>query len=185
VGRKSIVLVALLAVFVFVFLSIPKQGVEYFSGGILDLMLNEGELQELGMRSDEECNIEDYQADEYSPLTQYSFCRYMLEELDDTEVIVQVKTFSNLHDRDGAYQYDSTHLFSQEGLIGEDEFGDKSRLRVNHEKDYGGQFNDPDITYYHLWICKNEYLIHITSKGSREAKVYIGRMGEVILSKIS
>ena len=55
---------------------------------------------------------------------------------------------------------------------------------VNNENDYGGNINNaPNVHYYHLWFTKNEYLIHITSKGSNEAEGFITKIAQQILSK--
>ncbi|MDP2907795.1 MAG: hypothetical protein Q8O03_07680 [Nanoarchaeota archaeon] len=152
--------------------------------GTQELILDEQDLQQLGMTGhgcqtdDEYTNIVD------SSLGQYSFCNYTINSLEDTEVIVQLQKFANLEALDGAYQYDSSHLYSVEGLISENDYGDKSRFRVNNEHDYGGQYNEPDVYFYHLWICKDKFLIHITSSGrSKDAKDYIARIGQQILSK--
>ncbi len=98
-------------------------------------------------------------------------------------MIIELKKFENKEALDGAYQYDSSHLFGAKGLISEDDFGDKSRFRVNSEDDYGAEYNTPGIFYYHLWICKDTYMIHITSGGSEDAKDYISGAGRKILSK--
>jgi len=97
---------------------------------------------------------------------------------------IELQKFANYEALDGTYQYDSSHLFGVKGLISENDYGDQSRFRVNSEDDYGAEFNEPGVYYYHLWICKNEYLIHITSSGrSKEADEYIAKIGQRILSK--
>lgn len=151
--------------------------------GTQDLVLNEQDLQQLGMSIGTDCQTdEEYTNIVDSSLGQYSFCNYTI--LDDTEVIIELQKFANYEALDGSYQYDSSHLYSIEGLISENDYGDKSRFRVNNENDYGGQFNEPGVYFYHLWICKNEYLIHITSNGrSKEAGEYIAKIGRRILSK--
>jgi len=162
--------------------------------GNQELVLNEQDLQQLGMTGDglqqlgmtsngTDCQTEEYQTDEYSPLAQYSICSYTINSLNDTEVVIELKKFANLEDLNGTYQYESLHLRSIEGLISENDYGDQSRFYLNNENDYGGQYNDPTVYYYHLWIGKNEYLIHITSKGSKEAEEYIAKIGRQILSK--
>ena len=98
-------------------------------------------------------------------------------------VIIELQKFANYEALNGSYQYSSLHLYSVQGLISENDYGDQSRFRVNNVNDYGGEFNDPNVYYYHLWICKNEYLIHITSKGDKEAETYITKIGQQILSK--
>jgi hypothetical protein len=152
--------------------------------GTQELVLNEQDLQQLGVMSDGiNCNTEEYETNEHTPLAQYSICNFTMNSLNDTEVVLELKKFTNLEDLNGSYQYDSLHLYSIEGLISENDYGDQSRFRVNNEHDYGGQYNEPNVYYYHLWICKNEYLIHITSKGIKEAEEYIAKIGRRILSK--
>ena len=152
--------------------------------GTQGLLPDEQDLQQLGMTSDRtDCLTEEYPTNEHSPLAQYSFCNYTINSLNDTVIVLQLKKYTNFEDLNGAYQYDSQHLFSIEGLISENDYGDQSRFRVNHENDYMGHLNEPGVYYYHLWICKNEYLIHITSKGTMEAEDYIARIGRQILSQ--
>ena len=143
--------------------------------GTKELVLNEQDLLQLGMESDGgDCLTEEYQTDQYSPLAQYSFCAYAVNSLNNTHVVLEVKRFTNLEDRNGTYQYESLHLRGAQGLVSEDDFGDSSRFYVN---------NESTVYYYHLWIVKNEYLIHITSKGDKEAGEYIEKIGNKILSK--
>ena len=103
----------------------------------------------------------------------------------NTSVVLELKRYTNLEDLNGSYQYGSSHLFSAKGLISEDEYGDMSRFRVNSEEDYGGQYNEADIYYYHLWIVQDLFLIHITSSGSEEAGKVIERMGQQILTEFA
>ena len=178
---KNSALIAVLLVFVIISSGCVQQ--ETISG-TQELVLNEQDLQQLGMTSDgTDCLTEEYTTNEYSPLAQYSFCNYNINSLNDTQVVLELKKFTNFEDLNGKYQYDSQHLFSIEGLISENDYGDQSRFRVNHENDYMGHLNEPGVYYYHLWICKNEYLIHITSKGTMEAEDYIARIGRQILSQ--
>lgn len=153
--------------------------------GTVQLTLNEEDLQELGMSVGSDCvTEEDYSNIVDSSLGQYSFCNYTVDSLNDTEVILILQKFDNIEALNGSYQYDSSHYYSIEGLISENDFGDQSRFRVNNENDYGGEFNPPGVYYYHLWICKDLYLIHITSGGTnKEAKDHIAAMGRKILSK--
>lgn len=168
--------------------------------GTQDLLLDEQDLQELGLEghrnnsdladigitfNETACRTEGYETHERAPLAQYSICSYTIDGLEDTEVIIELKRFTDIHDLNGSYQYDSSHHFSAEGLISDDEYGDQSRFRVNSEQDYGGQRNDPDVYYYHLWITKDLYLIHITSSGSEEARDSIEDIGQRILSKFA
>lgn len=149
-----------------------------------ELVLNEQDLQQLGMAiSEAGCLTEEYPTSEYSPLAQYSFCNYTINSLNDTEVVLELKKYTNLNDLNGSYQYESQHLRSVNGLINENDYGDQSRFYVNNENDYGAEYNDPNIYYYALYITKNEYLIHITSKGSKEAQDYIAKIGQQIMSK--
>ncbi|MBU5689773.1 MAG: hypothetical protein QXM68_00360 [Candidatus Aenigmatarchaeota archaeon] len=148
------------------------------------IFFNEQDLQNLKLSKSGNCVLEKYKTDQYSPLEEYGFCNYTVNELSDTWIWVEFKKFSNVNDLNQAYQYDSSHLFGSKGLISENTFGDKSRFRVNSDDDYGAEFNPPGVYFYHLWICKGHYLIHITSRGSESAKSYIERMAENILLKI-
>ncbi|HII65423.1 TPA: hypothetical protein HA295_01445 [Candidatus Woesearchaeota archaeon] len=141
------------------------------------------DLQQLGITSNESnCHTEEQTAFDLSGV-QYTVCSYAIDSLNGTQVIIELKSFTNLTEAEDAYQYDSSHLYSAEGLISEDEYGNRSRFRVSNEHDYGGQYNDPNVTYYHLWIAKGAYLIHITSKGSSDARDYIANTGKLILLK--
>jgi hypothetical protein len=153
--------------------------------GTQELVLNEQDLQKLGMTSNgTDCQTEEDYSNIVDPsLGQYSICYYNINRLNDTQVIIELQKFANYEALNGSYQYDSLHLYSIEGLISENDYGDQSRFRVNNVNDYGGQYNDPNVYYYHLWICKDKYLIHITSKGSKEAQEYIAKIGRRILSK--
>lgn len=159
----------------------PKSAIS----GIQELALNEQDLQQLGMT--QVWNETDCQTQEYTTMNmhqaQYSICNYTINSLNDTWVVIELEKFINREDLNDTYQYESSHLFSVQGLISENDYGDQSRFRVNNVNDYGGQYNEPNVYYYHLWICKNEYLIHITSKGSKEAGEYITKIGQRILSK--
>lgn len=149
-----------------------------------ELLLNAQDLQQLGMTGNRTaCTTESYQTSANSPLAQYSFCNYSIDSLNNTQVVIELQKFTNLADLNGTYQYSSLHLRSAEGLLSENDYGDQSRFYVNNEHDYGGQYNNKTVHYYHLWISKNEYLIHITSEGNNEAKEYIARIGRQILSK--
>ena len=165
--------------------------------GTTDLLLNEQELSQLGMSTnlsnddrqmlglnDANCRTEQgYGNIVDSTEGQYSLCAYTIPSMNNTQVIIEFQKFASQEARDGTYQYDSSHLFSAEGLISENTFGDMSRFRVNNENDYGGEYNTPGIYYYHLWIVKDLFLIHITSKGAEEAKYYLSEAGEIIVGK--
>lgn len=152
--------------------------------GTQELVLNDQDLQQLGdMSVGTDCRTEE-QTSYSSQKVQYTVCSYVINSLNDTEVIIELKKFTNLEDLNGTYQYDSLHLYSVEGLISENDYGDQSRFRVNNENDYMGHLNEPGVYYYHFWITKNEYLIHITSSGRSEgAGEYIEKIGLRILSK--
>jgi hypothetical protein len=177
----------------------PTINTTHTISGIQDLSLNEEDLEQLGMAPDrneqdlQELGIdngtncrtdENYTNIVDSSQGQYGMCVYTISSLNDTQVIIELQKFTNYEALNGSYQYSSLHLFSVEGLISENDYGDQSRFRVNNVHDYGGEFNDPNVYYYHLWICKNEYLIHITSKGrNKEAVDHIAKIGRLILSK--
>ena len=151
------------------------------------LVLTEQDLQQFGMTRGMTSNGTDCQTEEQTSINslqvQYSFCNYTLNSLNNTELIVELREFTNLEDRNGAYQYDSQHLYSIQGLLSENDYGDLSRFRVNNVNDYGGNLNPPGVYFYHLWICKELYLVHITSAGSKDARAYIANIGRRILSK--
>lgn len=141
--------------------------------GAGNLLPNEQGIRQLGMISNgNNCQTEEYETN--SPLSQYSICNYIVDRLNDTQIVLELKKFTNSEDLMGTFQYESLHLRGFQGLISEDDYGDFSRFYVS---------NESTIYYYHLWIIKNEYLIHITSKGSKEAGSYIEKTGRLILSK--
>src|SRR3989344_3514725 len=122
-----------------------------------------------------ECRIEE----------QYSICIYNIPGLNNTQVIVELKKFTNFEDLNGTYHYNSLHMFSSQGLISQNTLGDQSRFRVNNENDYGGNLTPPGVYYYHLWITKSLHLIHVTSSGSnKDAGEHVTRAGQMTLSKL-
>lgn len=162
-----------------------------------ELILNNNDIQEIGLipypqnpdlenldisLGEDGCRTEIYETNR-SSLAQDTFCSYKIDELNGTDIIIEIKKFTNLKDLNGSYQYSSSHLQSSKGIISENEFGDQSIFRVNHEDDYMGNLNEEDVYYYHLWIAKDFYLIHVTSGGSEDAKEYISEIGKTILSK--
>jgi len=156
--------------------------------GIQELALNEQDLQQLGMTSAMSFNGNDCQTEEQTSFSsspvQYSICNYTINSLNDTWVVIELKKFTNREDLNDTYLYESSHLYSIQGIISENDYGDQSLFRVNNVNDYMGYLNEPGVYYYHLWICKNLYLIHITSSGrSKDAKEYIPKIGLQILSK--
>ena len=150
---------------------------------IQELMLTDDEIVQLGMTRND-CQTEEYQASEYSPVTQYSICFYTIIR-DDTEVIIELTEFSNPEDLNGTYQYASQHLRSIHGLLSEKDYGDQSRFYINHEDDYGAEFNDPDVHFYSLYICKDLSLIHITSRGTEQAGEDVAAIGRLLMTKFS
>ncbi|MBU0615788.1 MAG: hypothetical protein KJ601_06870 [Nanoarchaeota archaeon] len=166
--------------------------------GIQELMLDEKDLDQLRMttaisesdiqmfelsngtncRTDEEyTNILD------SSIGQYNICVYNIPSLNNTQIIIELQKFANYEALNNSYQYGSSHLYSVEGIISENDYGDQSTFRVNNENDYMGNLNNKSIYYYHLWFTKDEFMVHITSKGSEEAERYIADTGQLILSK--
>ena len=148
------------------------------------LVLTEEDLEQLGIANNGiDCTTEEYETSEFSPLAQYSFCIFNITSQNDTEVVLEIKKFTNLNDLNGSYQYESSHLLGSKGILSQNDYGDQSKFHVNNEDDYGAEFNTPGIYYYNLWFTKNEYLIHITSKGTKEGvKEDIATIGRRILS---
>ena len=149
---------------------------------VKDLIFSEENLMELGLTG-YDCFNEEYETLD-SPDT-YCFNNYTIDDLNDTNVFIIFSKYDSFHDLNGSYQYESSHYFSVEGLISENAYGDLSRFRVSNVNDYGGKYNDPNIYVYHLWIVKDLYLIHITSRGSIDAKEYIEESGNQILLKFN
>jgi hypothetical protein len=184
---KIVLLVVVLLAGAFALVSFADMGLppEPIAGN-RELMLNSQDLAQLGMAGAKSYDGNDCQTEQqtsiYSSEVQYSVCNYTIAGL-DASLIVELKKFSIQEDLDGTYQYESSHLFSAQGLISEDTFGDKSRFRVSNENDYGGQYNQPGVYYYHLWIVKGHFLIHITSGGANETGEYVADTGLQILSK--
>lgn len=157
---------------------------------IEDLILSDVEVSELGLSKDisEEklsqfginratnCKVD-------SPSGQYAVCVYLAPELNDTEVIVQLYSYDNESALNGSYQYNSGHLFGSSGIISKDTYGDQSIFRKNSEDDYGAEFNDPKMHYYHLWFTKGLYMVHVISSGTVEAEGLVGVMGRAFLGK--
>ena len=151
--------------------------------GIQELVLSEQEVQQLGMTSDKDCEIETYETSPSSTLAQYGVCFYTMTN-DDTEVVIEYKKFTNQNDLNGAYQYESSHLRSSEGILEENTYGDQSKFYVNNENDYGAEFNPPGVFFYSLYFTKDEFLVHVTTKGmNEETKEDVANIGAVILTK--
>ena len=156
--------------------------------GTKNLVLNAQDLQQLGMMSAMSYNGTDCQTEEQTSFSssevQYTICNYTIPSLNDTGVVVELMKFTNIADLNNTYLYESWHLYSEQGVISKNDYGDQSLFRANNVNDYMGYLNKPGVYYYHLWICKNLYLIHITSRGSsKDAKEYIPKIGRQILSK--
>ncbi len=159
---------------------------------ITDLLLTNDDLAKLGLTTQVQeievlglngtnCRTEKYTTTVDSPLGEYGICAYGISN--HTQVIIELKKFTNLNDLNGSYQYDSLHYYSVQGLISENTIGDQSRFRVSNEHDYGGEFNDPSVFVYHLWFTKDLYLIHVTSKGTTDVKDDIVEVATMILEK--
>jgi hypothetical protein len=155
------------------------------SKGIYDLMLTKNDVDRLKLEEalsfdGKACHTEESLS---SPNLQYVICNYTVKDLKDTWIIIELKRFPNKEDLYNNYEYESQHLFRVQGLISENALGDKSRFRVSNENDFG-QHNEPGVYYYHLWVCKDDYLIHITSRGGEKAGDRVIEIGRTILSKI-
>lgn len=179
-------IIIILSLFLFIFgctiLEESSISNSYSNINSINLLLNETEIYYLGLEKNETiCNTEEYETSEFSPLKQESICFYSTE--DGTEIVIQIKKYTNYNDLNGTYQYTSSHLRSSQGIISENEFGDQSKFSSNHEDDYGAEFNEQGVYYYYLWFTKDLYLIHITSKGSEDAKEYVKNIGNQILVK--
>jgi hypothetical protein len=146
-----------------------------------ELILTEAELQQLGLAGD--CKTEAYETSEFSVIAQYSFCNYTFTALSDTDLIIELKKFSDTGSMNGSFQYESMHLRSSEGIISENTYGDMSRFYRNSKFDYGAEFDTSNVTYYHLYIVKDEFMIHVTSGGSNGAKQPIEDIGRIVMSR--
>ncbi|MFT4303956.1 MAG: hypothetical protein ACMXYG_05290 [Candidatus Woesearchaeota archaeon] len=182
---KYLIILMLSFIFILGCNSIQNNDLEvgYEITSINNLLLDEKDLVELDISIlNSDCEVNVYETSPTSPLEQDYMCYFNINSY-DSEVIIQIQKFTNLDDLNGTYQYSSSHYRSAEGLISENEYGDMSRFYRNSEKDYGAEFNDPDVYFYHLWIVKDKYLILVTSKGSEEAKDTVEAIGLTILSK--
>ena len=180
-----LIFVALIVVIALILLILTTIKAPSKISGIQELVLNETDLQQLGMARDGDCQTDETQTTISGlPLPQYGMCNYTINSLNDTNVTIELQKFTSIEDLDNTYAYGSNHLYSVQGIISQNDYGDQSLFRVNNVNDYMGQLDQPGMYYYHLWICKDLYLIHITSSGrSKEADGYIANMGRRILSK--
>lgn len=141
-------------------------------------------LEVLGLTSDNKyCKTETYETSENSPLAQLATCSYTIDGLENTSLIIEIKRFTNANDLTGTYQYESLHLRGAKGLLAENTFGDQSRFSVNSDDDYGAEFNPPGVSFYSLYFTKDSYLVHVTTKGSADAKEDVEAIGRRILAK--
>lgn len=154
--------------------------------GTKDILPDTYDLKLLDMsKNGTDCKTQEHETNDRSPLAQTSRCHYNINEFNDTTISVILKKYTNFEDLNGTYQYNSMHLRSKDGLISENELGNMSRFSMNSESDYGGEKNEKGIYYYHLWIVHEPYLIHITSKGKKEAEEYVKSTGKLIVSKFN
>jgi hypothetical protein len=153
--------------------------------GIQDLMFSAQDLSQFGLVSGgADCLVENYNTSEFSPQAQYSLCNYTIASMNNTLVWIELHRYADFESLNGSYGYTSSHLFGAKGLMSENTYGDQSRFRVNSADDYGGEFNDPNMYYYHLWITKDKYLIHITSGGTdKTANDSIDKMARMMLNR--
>jgi hypothetical protein len=115
----------------------------------------------------------------------YTICTYTADDLNNTEITVETRRFKDQASLNGSYQYESSHLFSEDGLISRDELGDQSTFRKNSDQDYGGANNNESMHYYHLWATKDLYYVHVTSSGSDEARSIVRGVAERTLAKLT
>lgn len=160
--------------------------------GIGDLLLSEQDLVQAGLTRDvhdevlaqlgldgTNCKTEEQTVFDASGVD-YGICSYASSSLNNTQVIIELKKFANASEAKNAYYYDSSHLYSAKGIISKDEYGDQSLFRMNSKDDYMGNLDPADLFYYHLWFIKDAYLIHITSKGSKDAGEMVARIASII-----
>lgn len=172
--------------------------------GIQDLMLNEQDLQELGLTANPgglpnwteyypqgtdffaltngtHCELKE--SLESSDYTNYRNCAYRSS---NTSFSIIVKRYSSGEDLNFSYGYDSTHYQGAAGIISVNEYGDRSLLRVNDPGDFTYQFVpfDPNIFHYNFYISKDLYLIRVYSEGEdKDAVESVKKIGEKIISK--
>ena len=153
--------------------------------GAQNLVLTAQDIAQLGMTSNgTDCSVQNYPNNDYSSLAQYAICDYNITSLNNTDVIIELSKLSNASIAIGAYQYDSSHLRGYQGpnlpafngTISNNDYGDMSAFYYS---------NESTTFYYHLWIVKGLYLIHITSKGDKGAQSYIANIGKVFMSKFN
>lgn len=178
---KIHVILAILLLFIVGCIQAQENEISSVSG-IQELMFGSEDLITLGLTSSDVCEMEEHEIGPSAPLAQSSTCFYTVTR-DNTEVVVQLEKFTNPEDLNGAFEYRSSHYRSSEGLLSENDYGDRSRFYVNNENDYGAEFNEPGVYFYSLWIVKDAYLMHVTSKGTEEAREDVSSMGLAILSK--
>ena len=79
----------------------PTTKTTHTISGTRELVLNEQDLAQLGITSEIDCNTEEYQTNAYSPLAQYSFCNFTIKNLNDSQVVLELKKFTNFEDLNG------------------------------------------------------------------------------------
>ncbi len=150
---------------VFVLLAFSACASEHHLLSVHDLLLSTEEVALLQLSVDQECVIEEYQTSETSPLAQSSFCSFVSQN-DSVHLIIDIKKYTNEQDVLGSFQYQSSRHRSPQGILAQNTHGSYSTFVMNVEEDYMGHLNDPEMYYYHLWIAKDLFLIHITSRGT-------------------
>ncbi len=186
----SILAILLLAVFIVGCQSTPQTTPTPVSKvtSVSNLLLTYSNIESLNLVSnDSGCIIQVQEQTEYSPRGEYAMCTYYVNNFSGTQVIIEFSQFADENNLNGSYQYNSGHLTGSKGIVALNTFGDQSRFSHNSDDDYGAEFNDPNITYYHLWFTKDLYMVHVTSKGATANKevdeVAISNIGKKILSK--
>lgn len=98
-------------------------------------------------------------------------CTYQKE---NTTIAVILEKYDSYDDLEGAFQYKSSHLIESEWYLSENKMGDMSKFLG---------WEDSGYYYYHLWIVDEPFLIHVTSKGSRDVNETILAIGENLLQR--
>ncbi|MFT4311251.1 MAG: hypothetical protein ACMXX7_01345 [Candidatus Woesearchaeota archaeon] len=151
--------------------------------GVSDLLLSDEYVYNLDLYPSSPCEVEIYETSNRSSLSEFGSC-FFKGSNESLEVVIQIRKFSNFDDLFGTYQYQSSHLRNIEGLISEDKFGDFSKFYINVEEDYMGHLNEEGVYIYHLWVVKDDFLIHITTKDYFDDKYLVENIANNILSKI-
>ncbi|HLP79507.1 MAG TPA: hypothetical protein VK158_02650 [Acidobacteriota bacterium] len=149
--------------------------VEKSTQSIQEIMLTTQEITDLQMTPkyktgdvDLPCVVEESD----SSRTQYALCGYTKG---DSEIIIELAKYNNLNDLNDSYQYASSHLINSDWLIQQDAYGDMSKLQ---------KWNESSTFYYHFYIVKDMYMIHVTSKGVESDQATVVDIGKTMLDKI-